>query len=517
MADNALQPILPPVDPPSPPKNQAWLIFYALICSNLFALFVTLVFEFFSLRNVVDVNLSRFVLGGAWASGVVIICAFAWGKGIRAKGRTIIGGAVLLGGMLYGLDRATPKPDPSGAPATLTGVEKLFQKYFRTEEAQPQPTPKAPPQDPKTSARLSLVRYQLEPYEIDKDFRVRVYVDNRGSDTLDVLAFGRSEVIDNAPIDYEPRKALEDRLRAKLIVPKKNLVWLSVPIMTPGSYSIGFDGSRLSSTDIDNLSKTASLYFMGKIQDGAGNTLLEPCFRTVPGKQELLLCTEHPVPPSKQHELKLIFKDSPLFTPQRRNAISDTVESFYGYLVGLGFEIPIRLPPLGVNETGSAQGGTFPGDPVYDYAIGIGKSSLELPLSIREAYATYWFGNILHAHDVVIGSSRGFDRGWMSEILADYYSRSSLNASPDDSYKGFNGWPVALWQIRKETGAQFLDRALFYAANSPEPEAVPYDTAMKEFNGYFYFRLLKGVTVIDNDWVRMRKINELLKARGLTN
>jgi hypothetical protein len=118
MADNALRPILPPVDPP-PPKNQAWLIFYALICSNLFALFVGWIFEFLSLRGVVDVNASRIALFGAWVSGAIIIAAFVWGKGITAKMPTMGGGLVLLAILLWLLDLWAPKPIPVTTPRPI--------------------------------------------------------------------------------------------------------------------------------------------------------------------------------------------------------------------------------------------------------------------------------------------------------------------------------------------------------------------------------------------------------------
>ena len=139
--------------------------------------------------------------------------------------------------------------------------------------------------------KLSLVRFQPEPYEIDKNFKVRVYLDNKGSDAVDVLPYGRSEVVDNAPIEYGPRKALEDQLRARLVLPKTELIWMSIPVLAPGSFSIGFEGSRLSSVDVDKLGKTASVYFTGQLQDRSGRILLDFCFRTVPTKQELLLCT----------------------------------------------------------------------------------------------------------------------------------------------------------------------------------------------------------------------------------
>jgi hypothetical protein len=127
----SLEPIMPPVQP-SRPASQLGLILFALVCSNIFALFVTLVFEFLSLRGVVDVSASRFVLVAAWGSGVIIICAFAWGKGIRAKWRTVCGGSLLLAGLLLGLDFWAPKPeiivDPSHMPFEAGEVYSLTVK-----------------------------------------------------------------------------------------------------------------------------------------------------------------------------------------------------------------------------------------------------------------------------------------------------------------------------------------------------------------------------------------------------
>ena len=111
---------------PPPFKNQSWLIFYALICSNIFALFIGWIFEFGSLRGIVDVGASRVALFGAWVSGAIIIAAFVWGRGIRAKARTMGGGLILLAGLLWGLDLWAPKPVPitvSPARIEVTSAE----------------------------------------------------------------------------------------------------------------------------------------------------------------------------------------------------------------------------------------------------------------------------------------------------------------------------------------------------------------------------------------------------------
>jgi hypothetical protein len=220
-----------------------------------------------------------------------------------------------------------------------------------------------------------------------------------------------------------------------------------------------------------------------------------------------------PLQRPRPRHLELIFKDSTLFTTSRREFISDTLESFYSYLTDLGFTIPVRLPPLGVNASGSAQGGTFPGDPVYDYGIGIGKDSMDKPIVICGLYAQYWFGNILKEHDI---SPAWSNRVWMTAVVADYYARSKTNVPPDEDYKGFNGWVPALWEVRQDVGSQFMDKAMFYVVGSPEPESNPHDMEMIEFNRYLWTRLIRGINVIDNDYSRSQRITKILKARGLT-
>ena len=56
---------------------------------------------------------------------------------------------------------------------------------------------------------------------------------------------------------------------------------------------------------------------------------------------------------------------------------------------------------------------------------------------------------------------------------------------------------------------------MFYAVGSPEPNPAAYDPEMREFNQYFYNRLLRGTAVIDNDLSHTRKMTEILKSKGL--
>jgi hypothetical protein len=105
---------LPQTPPPTigpPPRNNQWLlILFALLTSNLLALLLGFLFEFASLRNIVDVAASRIMLVGAWAIGVFIVCLIAWRTSIRPKVATAISGSLLLGVLLWGLDAWAPKP-----------------------------------------------------------------------------------------------------------------------------------------------------------------------------------------------------------------------------------------------------------------------------------------------------------------------------------------------------------------------------------------------------------------------
>jgi hypothetical protein len=99
------------------PKSQALLIFFALVSSILFALLLGWLFEFLSLRGVVNVFVSRLMLLGAWGTGVLIVCLWSWGTNIKAKIPTAIAGSVLLAALLLVLDAWAPKiPTPIPGP-----------------------------------------------------------------------------------------------------------------------------------------------------------------------------------------------------------------------------------------------------------------------------------------------------------------------------------------------------------------------------------------------------------------
>jgi len=108
------------------PKSQVLLILFALVSSNLFALLLGWLFEFLSLRGVLNIAASRFMLLGAWGTGVLIVCLWAWGTTIKAKIPTAIAGSVILAALLWGLDAWTPKPPPAQAAITVDPAHLAF-------------------------------------------------------------------------------------------------------------------------------------------------------------------------------------------------------------------------------------------------------------------------------------------------------------------------------------------------------------------------------------------------------
>ncbi len=81
---------------------------------------------------------------------------------------------------------------------------------------------------------------------------------------------------------------------------------------------------------------------------------------------------------------------------------------------------------------------------------------------------------------------------WTGQTASLYFVYSERKTTPPRRLTDRIGWISALWQMRKEFGADFTDRVLFYAIGASEPKA-------KELNGYFYDRLMQEESVVDNN------------------
>jgi hypothetical protein len=216
----------------------------------------------------------------------------------------------------------------------------------------------------------------------------------------------------------------------------------------------------------------------------------------------------------KARELKLIFKESPIFTAERKEDITNQMELFYDYLVRVGFDPPREVAPLGVAETASG-GGVFPG-PAYWAQLIIAEKSIDNPLMIHNAYARFAFPLMLNAWNP--GAPGWQFRMPASWVCIGYYVDSFDNKQPRalNTQSVVDPWLGALWDIRMSFGSSFADRTLFYAVKSFDDEGGTSSAQeARSFRDYFVGRILFGETVLDNQFKNYEGVTRILEARGL--
>ena len=228
--------------------------------------------------------------------------------------------------------------------------------------------------------------------------------------------------------------------------------------------------------------------------------------------------TEHTGPlgertlPPRGPELKLIFKDSSLFTPSRKQRIAGEMEKFYRYLVELGLEAPKEVPPLGVREQGAfGMAGTFPG-PVYLDSVGLPSSALDDPMTPVRGYAMYCFPFMLRVSSRPFGADRRQRASW---IFQSYFVSSFNGKRPQTGTSDIAKWIDGLWDIRQRYGQDFADRLVPFGLKSLSDFGDEGGNEKLDFTTYFYNSVMLGESVVDNDFSKMPKINQILELRGL--
>jgi hypothetical protein len=143
-------------------------------------------------------------------------------------------------------------------------------------------------------------------------------------------------------------------------------------------------------------------------------------------------------------KVRLIFKDSPLLTPPRREHINKTIDALYVYLTGLGFTMEREFPPIGVSSDNVFKGGgTYPGT-IYDKGFLLPKNRIEDETLIRWMYAREIFTVLLCAPQ----ESTIF-RLEAEPIFTGYYV-SSFKGDVHSLAK--NTWINKLWAVRQAKG-----------------------------------------------------------------
>lgn len=219
-------------------------------------------------------------------------------------------------------------------------------------------------------------------------------------------------------------------------------------------------------------------------------------------------------------QVKLIFKNSPLFTPKRKRQITIEIDAFRKYLIGLGFDVPKEMPPIGTfhgKGFQSAYPGSLGNNLPFNADIYIGDEAIDDPTSWRRVYAYYFFTVIFDRHSQKDAGLK-FRKEWIIHIFLDYFANSYPNKRPKFA-KGINEWVNALWDIRDSCGQDFTDRALFYTSEvkieAEEKIEKDFKNFEKDFNKDFSLRFLDGAWVVDNNLRNRSKIVEILKRHNL--
>jgi hypothetical protein len=165
--------------------------------------------------------------------------------------------------------------------------------------------------------------------------------------------------------------------------------------------------------------------------------------------------------PRRQLVVEIIFKDSPLWTKQRKKDFSEALDDFYLYLRGIGFTTFSRtIPPIGFAHTNINTSGGQIGADVYYSSIWLSDETADQPRTAVQVYSSYIFNNSILWDDTVnVPHDYKEDA---AVIFACYFASSfgNKNICPE-------GWPNqkwldATWDIRKQCGQDSTDKLMFY-------------------------------------------------------
>jgi hypothetical protein len=240
----------------------------------------------------------------------------------------------------------------------------------------------------------------------------------------------------------------------------------------------------------------------------------------------------------------LIFKDSPLFTKERRETITNDINGFATYLERLGVPIPIDIPPIGIDTTNpKAVGWSFNGqsnNKYYYNKFTLQQGMLDDRQKITEAFCNFVIGRFVYKPPPTMvpfsekqtpqefydatHTPEQMDQSyrWMAGVpLTQYLNHSywnqhfAKNQQPVCPDQG-DGTAYYFWKIRMRFGREFTDRLAVFTLRAIVDK--PYNDPTQHYRQYFYERLKMADSVIDNENAKMPGIDAVLKeCRWLPN
>jgi hypothetical protein len=217
--------------------------------------------------------------------------------------------------------------------------------------------------------------------------------------------------------------------------------------------------------------------------------------------------------PSPPLLIKITWKDSPLFTSKRKEALTKTLNDYYRYLTDqVGLNLPNEVPPVGVGPKGGPllSGGGQPGVPPFYSHLIMTEDTIDNVNILREVYSMYLFNLTLNP-GVLQGQLR-LDHEEAAWVFMCYYASSFINKPLCDAQMPGSKWNSTLWDVRKEYGQPYTDSLVGFTLKmwptSPAPK-------VDNFDAFFMDKLVAAETVVNNDEERYQKISELASRHGV--
>ncbi len=230
----------------------------------------------------------------------------------------------------------------------------------------------------------------------------------------------------------------------------------------------------------------------------------------------------------------LMFKDSPLFTPERRQRITKDINGFAEDLKDLGIPIPADIPPIGVDTTdpkGPEWSFNEQGNSKYYYnQFTLKQGVLDNRQKVTEAFCYFVIGRFIYKASPLlpfqltpeqwedaIHTPEQMDQSYrhaVSGTLTQYLNHSYWNRDLAENEKPVcpdqgDGMTYYFWRIREEYGKKFTDTLAVFTIRATVDK--PYADANQRFRQYFYERLRMADSVIDNENSKMPAIDAILR------
>jgi len=195
-----------------------------------------------------------------------------------------------------------------------------------------------------------------------------------------------------------------------------------------------------------------------------------------------------PPTPTPQGSDLFLFKDDPLFTPERKARITKDLIEFRAYLARLGFDVPSHRLPIALDTLGHKV--TLGPNPrqvgVSADQISVRPEKIDDKTEPTQSYAEYVIEKALQMtitprmFDPAQSATADFHaREFIGYDFATYFNCSFWNKKNDEA----QDWQAAFWEMRERFGKEFTDLLLAYTVKSFLEEPMPRQFAQHRLTG----------------------------------